>query len=275
MRWTDTHCHLNHPDLYPEWQAALFRAQQSGVERLILIGYDLESSRRAVELAAQSDALYAAVGIHPHDAAQCDADALATLRQLAQQPRVVAVGEIGLDFYRDLSPRAAQYEAFHAQMQLAQSLGLPVILHCRDAYDELLGVLEEYPAVRGVLHCFSGTAAHAQRGLELGYYLGDWRRDYLQKRGAAAGDCAIHAARPPAAGDRRALPRTAPLSRQAQRTCLPAPDCPAGRNAVGDTAGEPFGTHGGECGAGVWATVAHAQILVFDTLRNRLRSLSR
>jgi TatD DNase family protein len=172
MRWTDTHCHLNHPDLYPEWQAALFRAQQSGVERLILIGYDVASSRRAVELAAQSDALYAAVGIHPHDAAQCDADALATLRQLAQQPRVVAVGEIGLDFYRDLSPRAAQYEAFHAQMRLAQSLGLPVILHCRDAYDELLGVLAEYPTVQGVLHCFSGTAAHAQRGLELGYHLG-------------------------------------------------------------------------------------------------------
>ena len=172
MRWTDTHCHLNHPDLYAEWQAALFRAQQSGVERLLLVGYDLESSRRAVELAAQSDALYAAVGIHPHDAAQCNADALATLRELAQQPRVVAVGEIGLDFYRDLSPRAAQYEAFHAQMHLTQSLGLPVILHCRDAYDELLGVLAEYPTVRGVLHCFSGTEAHAQRGLELGYSLG-------------------------------------------------------------------------------------------------------
>ena len=172
MRWTDTHCHLNHPDLYPEWRAALFRAQQSGVQRMILIGYDLESSRRAVELASQSDALYAAVGIHPHDAAQCDADALATLRELAQQPRVVAVGEVGLDFYRDLSPRAAQYEAFHAQMRLAQSLGLPVILHCRDAYDELLGVLAEYPTVQGVLHCFSGTEAHAQRGLELGYSLG-------------------------------------------------------------------------------------------------------
>ena len=172
MRWTDTHCHLNHPDLYAEWQAALFRAQQSGVERLLLVGYDLESSRRAVELATQSDALYAAVGIHPHDAAQCDADALATLRDLAQQPRVVAIGEIGLDFYRDLSPRAAQYEAFHAQMHLTQSLGLPVILHCRDAYDELLRVLAEYPTVRGVLHCFSGTEAHAQRGLELGYSLG-------------------------------------------------------------------------------------------------------
>lgn len=172
MHWTDTHCHLNHPDLYAEWDAALFRAQQSGVQRLILIGYDLPSSQRAVALAAQSDALYAAVGIHPHDATTCDADSLTTLRELAQHPRVVAIGEIGLDFYRDLAPREAQYAAFHAQIQLAQALGLPVVLHCRDAYDELLRVLADYPAVRGVLHCFSGTEAHAQRGLELGYALG-------------------------------------------------------------------------------------------------------
>ncbi|MCS7190907.1 MAG: TatD family hydrolase [Fimbriimonadales bacterium] len=172
MRWTDTHCHLNHPDLYAEWQAVLFRAQQSGVQRLLLIGYDLDSSRRAVELAAQSDALYAAVGIHPHDALQCDATALSQLRALAQHPRVVAIGEIGLDFYRDLAPPQAQYEAFHAQMTLAGELGLPVVIHCRDAYEELLAQLEQYPTQRGVLHCFSGTAQQAQRGLALGYYLG-------------------------------------------------------------------------------------------------------
>lgn len=172
MRWTDTHCHLNHPDLYPEWQAALFRAQQSGVQRLILIGYDLESSRRAVELSEQSDALYATVGIHPHDAAQCNAHTLQALRELADHPRVVAIGEIGLDFYRNLSPREAQYQAFHAQMQLAHSLNLPIVIHCREAYEEVLSVLAQYPEVRGVLHCFSGTAEQAQRGLELGYYLG-------------------------------------------------------------------------------------------------------
>ncbi|MCS7208108.1 MAG: TatD family hydrolase [Fimbriimonadales bacterium] len=172
MSWTDTHCHLNHPDLYADWQAVWFRAQQAGVQRLILIGYDLPSSQRALELTAHADAFYAAVGIHPHDAAHCDADALQTLRAFARHPRVVAIGEIGLDFYRDLAPREAQYRAFHAQLQLAAELGLPVVIHCRDAYDELLAVLSEYPAVRGVLHCFSGTAVHAQRGLELGYYLG-------------------------------------------------------------------------------------------------------
>lgn len=172
MRWTDTHCHLNHPDLHAEWQSALYRARQSGVHRLIVIGYDLESSQRAVELTSESDALYAAIGVHPHDAARFDEDALRQLRELARRPRVVAIGEIGLDFYRDLSPRDAQYAAFHAQMQLAAELGLPVVIHCRDAYDELLTVLAEYPSVRGVLHCFSGTAEQAQRGLELGYYLG-------------------------------------------------------------------------------------------------------
>jgi TatD DNase family protein len=172
MRWTDTHCHLNHPDLYAEWNAALFRAQQSGVHRMIIIGYDLESSQRGVQLSEQSDALYAAVGIHPHDAVQCDSETLQQLRELARHPRVVAIGEIGLDFYRDLSPREAQYQAFHAQMQLAAELHLPVVIHCREAYDELLAVLSEYPAVRGVLHCFSGNAEQAQQGLELGYFLG-------------------------------------------------------------------------------------------------------
>ncbi len=172
MRWTDTHCHLNHPDLYPEWQAAVYRAQQSGVGRVILIGYDLASSLLAVQLVEQSDVLYAAVGVHPHDAARYNSDTLQQLREWTRHPRVVAVGEIGLDFYRDLSPREAQYEAFHAQLQLAREQGLPVVIHCREAYEEVLTVLSEYPDVRGVLHCFSGTPAQAERGLALGYYLG-------------------------------------------------------------------------------------------------------
>ncbi len=172
MHWTDTHCHLNHPDLYAEWQATLFRAQRLGVSRLAIIGYDLESSQRAVELSEESDALYAVVGIHPHDALRCCSDVLCQLRALARNPRVVAIGEIGLDFYRNLAPRTAQYEAFHTQMRLAAELDLPVVIHCRDAYEELLQVLAEYPSVHGVLHCFSGTAEQAQQGLEMGYYLG-------------------------------------------------------------------------------------------------------
>jgi len=172
MRWTDTHCHLNHEQLLPDWETVLFRAHQAGVERLILIGYDLPSSERAVRLAEQSSALWAAVGIHPHDATRCTPEALTRLRELSQHPRVVAIGEIGLDFYHDLSPREAQYDALHAQLTLAQEQGLPVVIHCREAYDPLLDVLKQYPRVRGVLHCFSGTKAHAERGLAMGYYLG-------------------------------------------------------------------------------------------------------
>ncbi len=172
MSWTDTHCHLNHPDLLSEWEAVVARAQQGGVQRFVVVGYDLESSQRAVQLAEQHPSLYATVGIHPHDATQWNSATHQQLVTLCQHPRVVALGEIGLDFYRDFSPREVQYEAFHAQMRLAQTLQLPVVIHCRDAYDPLLETLAEYPAVRGVLHCFSGTEAHARRGLELGYWLG-------------------------------------------------------------------------------------------------------
>ena len=172
MHWTDTHCHLNHPDLMEEGDAVWFRAHQAGVERAVVVGYDLESSARAVALAESRPELYATVGIHPHDALSATAETLAQLETLAQHTKVVAIGEIGLDFYRDLSPRSAQYEAFHAQMRIAQTDSLPVVIHCRDAYDELLEVLAEYPQVRGVLHCFSGNETHAQRGLDLGYFLG-------------------------------------------------------------------------------------------------------
>ncbi len=172
MRWTDTHCHLNHPDLQSELDAVWFRAQQAGVQRALVVGYDLPSSERAVNLAENKPALFACVGVHPHDAHSATNETLAQIESLAKHPKVMAIGEIGLDFYRDLSPRSAQYEAFRAQMQLAQTLNLPVVIHCREAYDEVLSILSEFPKVKGVLHCFSGTAEHAERGLALGYYLG-------------------------------------------------------------------------------------------------------
>ena len=172
MRWTDTHCHLNHPDLLSEWEAIQTRAQHAGVQRLIIVGYELESSQRALQLAEQSPHLYATIGIHPHDAQQWTPETHQRLTELCQHPRVVAIGEIGLDFYRDLSPHKAQYEALHAQLELARTHHLPVVIHCREAYDSLLNVLAHYPDVQGVLHCFSGSADYARRGLDLGYWLG-------------------------------------------------------------------------------------------------------
>lgn len=169
--WTDTHCHLNHPDFGCDAVQVWKRAREANVHRAIVVGYDLASSESALQIAAQLDGCWASVGIHPHDAAQCDENALRRLQRLAAQPAVVAVGEIGLDYYRDFSPQEAQWRAFEVQLQLASQLQLPVIIHCRDAYDDLLNMLSRY-SLRGVLHCFSGEPRHAQRAVEMGWYLG-------------------------------------------------------------------------------------------------------
>ncbi|GIV21751.1 MAG: hydrolase TatD [Armatimonadota bacterium] len=169
--WTDTHCHLNHPDFASDASHVWNRAREAGVHHAIVVGYDLASSESALQVAADFDGCWASVGIHPHDAVHCDENALLRLRQLASQPRVVAIGEIGLDYYRDLSPKDAQRYALEQQIQIALQLRLPVIIHCRDAYDDLLDILSQYP-LRGVLHCFSGEPRHAQRAVEMGWYLG-------------------------------------------------------------------------------------------------------
>ncbi len=173
MRLVDSHAHLNHPDYHPELDAVLARAAEAGVTAILVPGYDLESSRQAVALAARdhagAPALYAAVGIHPHDAEMCDDAALAVLRELLAHPRVVAVGETGLDYYRDRSPREKQQAALRAHLSLARETDKPIILHNRDADSDLLRLLraEGLPAAGGVLHCFSGDAALAEEALAL------------------------------------------------------------------------------------------------------------
>jgi TatD DNase family protein len=172
MNLTDTHCHLNKEDLLSQADALIARAEMTGIHRFFVIGYDLESSRQAVLLSERFSQVYAVVGIHPHDAQSWNALTENRLREWTQNPRVVSIGEIGLDFYRNLSSETDQYRAFHAQMSLASEIRLPVVIHCRDAYEPLLQVLMQYPDVQGVLHCFSGTYEQAQRGLGMGYYLG-------------------------------------------------------------------------------------------------------
>ncbi|MCL6476394.1 MAG: TatD family hydrolase [Firmicutes bacterium] len=169
--WTDTHCHLNHRDFASDAGSVWNRAREAGVHTAIVVGYDLASSESALQVAERLDGCWASVGIHPHDAVQCDEDALLQLHRLASHPRVAAIGEIGLDYYRNLSPKHAQQHALEQQIHLALQLRLPVIIHCRDAYDDLLDTLARYP-LRGVLHCFSGELHHAQRAVEMGWYLG-------------------------------------------------------------------------------------------------------
>ncbi|MGH7388273.1 MAG: TatD family hydrolase [Candidatus Rokuibacteriota bacterium] len=167
----DTHAHLHFPDFAPDLTEVLERARGAGVRRVLTIGTDVESSRAAVALAAREPDVWASVGIHPHDASAADDAALAEIAHLARAPRVVAVGEIGLDWFRNLAPREAQEATFRRQLALAREVGRPVLVHCREAHDDVLRVLGEERAVErgGIMHCFSGDVAIARRCLELGF----------------------------------------------------------------------------------------------------------
>jgi TatD DNase family protein len=176
----DTHAHLDFGQFDADREPVLERARAVGVETIVNVGTDVGSSRQALALTAAYDMVYAAVGMHPHDAKRLDGAALAELRASAQQPKVVAVGEIGLDFYRDRSPRDVQRRAFRAQLAWAAKMGKPVIIHDRDAHDEVMGILADWAqglhgsplAGRlGVLHTFSGDLSMAERAIDLGFYI--------------------------------------------------------------------------------------------------------
>ena len=148
----------------------LARARAAGVTGFLTIGTDVATSEAAVALAAAEPDVQAAVGIHPHDARTADPTALDRILALARAPKVVAIGEIGLDYYRDHSPRDAQHAALVAQLRLARQVGKPVLLHCREAHADLLAICraEGVADVGGILHCFSGDLEVARQGAELG-----------------------------------------------------------------------------------------------------------
>jgi TatD DNase family protein len=180
---TDTHCHLNLNIFQDDLEHILERAWERGLRRILVPGIDVETSRLAVRLAEQHPNLYAAVGIHPGDASTWDGETLSILKDLAAHPKVVAVGEIGLDYYRDRSPRPLQREVFRAQLALAAELGLPVIIHNRDSMEDVWSelsawkealsrsgsALAEHP---GVLHSFDGTLETARQAMAQGFLIG-------------------------------------------------------------------------------------------------------
>lgn len=167
LEWTDSHCHLD--SIEAPAAEVVAAAREAAVTRIVTIGTDLESSAASVALAESFDEVWASVGIHPHDASGFSAEAERKLVELSGSPKVVAVGETGLDFYRDLSPRDAQRSAFRAQVELAKRLDRALVVHIRDAHDEVFALLENAgPPERLVFHCFSGGPAQARRALDLG-----------------------------------------------------------------------------------------------------------
>jgi len=170
----DTHSHLNDPKFESDLDEVVSRARDAGVDRIVVCGYDLPSSRAAVDIAARFDGVFATVGIHPHDAKSFSREALGEIEELSRAPKVIAIGETGLDFHYDFSPRPAQIEAFEAHIELAERVGLPVVIHSRESNDQALEVIASSAAnIAGcVFHCFSGDEEFARRVLDAGFYIG-------------------------------------------------------------------------------------------------------
>ncbi len=169
----DTHCHLDMEAYEPGFHQVLRQAVDNSIKYIITIGIDLASSGKAVQIAAENESIFAAIGIHPHNAGKVNHNTYDQLRRLAKQPKVVAYGEIGLDYAKQYARPEIQREHFSRQMQLAGELQLPVIIHDRDAHDDTLKVLRQYSDVLkgGVMHCFSGDIELARQVIDLGLHI--------------------------------------------------------------------------------------------------------
>lgn len=171
--WIDAHCHLDDEQFAGELDAVIARAENAGVDAIITAGTDVASSHAAIALAERFKIVYAVVGIHPQHADTLNDENLAAIRALASHPKVVGIGEIGLDFYwTNNPPRAVQEKNFIAQLDLAAELGKPVVIHNRNADDALMTIVRQRRGTpRGILHCFAGNLAMAREAIDLGYTL--------------------------------------------------------------------------------------------------------
>jgi TatD DNase family protein len=175
MKIIDSHAHLEMSQFDDDRAAMLDRARDAGIETLLAIGSGTSPAERldaAIPFAEQHDWIYATIGIHPHDAAAATEDHFARLDELSRHPRVLAWGEMGLDYYYDHSPRQVQQRVFRRQLQQARAAKKPVVIHCRDAWDDCLKILEEewrHAGLGGIFHCFTAGLAEAKRGLDMGF----------------------------------------------------------------------------------------------------------
>lgn len=172
MRVFDTHCHYDDERFNDDREEAYRRMLDAEVKRCVCVGSDLASSRRCMEIAASHEAVYAAVGVHPHEAKDAPADYLDALTRMLAQERVTALGEIGLDYYYDLSPRDVQKRVMAEQVDLAVALDVPVIFHIRDAHGEMVDFFRSRKQLpSGIIHCFSGSPEIAREYVKMGFYI--------------------------------------------------------------------------------------------------------
>ena len=169
----DTHCHLDMDAYAADLDTVIRSASANGVTRIVTIGIDLASSRKAVALAQQYPNVYATIGFHPHDAQQVSGTTISQLASLRDNPRVVGYGEIGLDYVKQYAPREVQLKAFTDQLHLAKELDLPVVIHDREAHDDIYALIRSIgiPDKGGVMHCFSGDTELAKKMIDCGLYL--------------------------------------------------------------------------------------------------------
>jgi len=169
----DSHAHLEMPDFKRDLEEVIQRAKESGVDYLFTVGTEEKDWKRALEIASSHPRVYAILGVHPHNTKEIDDRTYPILSELCQNPKVVAYGEIGLDFFRNLSPREIQVKRFREQIALAKELHLPVVVHDRNAHQETLDILksERAEAQGGIIHCFSGDDRMAKECIDLGFYI--------------------------------------------------------------------------------------------------------
>ncbi|MCO0599351.1 TatD family hydrolase [Peribacillus butanolivorans] len=169
----DTHVHVNAEQFNEDLEDVIERAQEAGVNNMVVVGFDRPTITRAMELIETYDFMYAAVGWHPVDAIDMTEEDLKWIEELSSHPKVVAIGEMGLDYHWDKSPKAIQMEVFRKQIRLAKKVGLPIIIHNREATADIVNILKEEEAseVGGIMHCFSGSAETAMECIDINFYI--------------------------------------------------------------------------------------------------------
>ncbi|MFC3040994.1 TatD family hydrolase [Virgibacillus xinjiangensis] len=169
----DTHVHLNARQFFEDREETIQRAKEAGVEYMTVVGFDHETIPLAIEIAEQNDTIYAAVGWHPVDAIDMKEEDLAWIEELSSHPKVVAIGEMGLDYHWDKSPKDVQKEAFRQQIRLAKKVEMPIIIHNREATEDIIDILKEEDArqVGGIMHCYNDSADYVQDCLDMNFYI--------------------------------------------------------------------------------------------------------